>query len=186
MQHGIEHILKRNTLIPVVTINNPADVERVAHQLIAANVSCIEITLRTEFAWEAIAQFKQQFGDQFDVGVGTVVNGAQVERARSLGVDFMVCPGCTPALAQHLEHSGIPFLPGVSTPSEIIKGLELGWRYFKFFPANLFGGVKALSTYAAVFGDAKFCPTGGVSESNYQEFLALENVIAVGGSWLVQ
>ncbi len=186
MQNGIENVLSRNPLIPVVKMSGAEDVIRIGNELGEQGIYCVEITLRTEFAWEAIQQFKEQFGDTFEVGVGTIVNSEQIAKAREVGVDFLVSPGCTSHIAQQLEHSGISFLPGVSTPSEIMRAMEFGWRYFKFFPANLFGGIKALSTYGAVFQEAKFCPTGGISESNYPDFLALDNVCAVGGSWIIK
>jgi 2-dehydro-3-deoxyphosphogluconate aldolase/(4S)-4-hydroxy-2-oxoglutarate aldolase len=103
-----------------------------------------------------------------------------------LNVDFIVSPGLTENLAKVLQASKIPFLPGAVTPSEIISGQELGVKYFKFFPANLFGGLETLKAYASVFKGVKFCPTGGVNESNYQDFLKLENVVSVGGTWVLK
>ena len=186
MQNNIQQILERNPIIPVVTIQNEKDIERVHQQLSDRSIRCIEITLRTDYAFEAISEFKKRFGDQYDVGVGTIVNLDQIRKCVDLKVDFMVSPALSPTLAQHLEHSGTPFIPGVATPGEILKGMELGWRYFKFFPANLFGGLDALNAYRSVFSEVKFCPTGGINESNFSEYLALDNVVSVGGTWLIQ
>lgn len=186
MQNGIEAILSKHKLVPVVTINQLEEVDDIAQQLQAQNISCIEITLRTAVAWDAVAMFKERYGNTFDVGVGTIVSAENVAQAITVGVDFMVSPGCTDALAVELEKSGIPFLPGVSTPSEIIKAKEHGWKYLKFFPAHLFGGLTALKTYASLFPDTSFCPTGGISKENYHEYLALPNVVCVGGSWLTR
>ena len=186
MQNGIEAILSKHQLVPVVTINSLDEVDSIAQQLQEQNIACIEITLRTAVAWDAVAMFKERYGSTFDVGVGTIVNTENVAQAVKIGVDFMVSPGCTDTLAAALENSGIPFLPGASTPSEIIKAKEHGWKYLKFFPANLFGGLGALKTYGALFPDTSFCPTGGISEANYHEYLALPNVVCVGGSWLIK
>ena len=97
----------------------------------------------------------------------------------------MVSPGLTNPMIQQFDVSEIPFLPGVSTPSEIIRGMDLGWKYFKFFPADLFGGAKALKTYGSIFKNSFFCPTGGINQDNYKDYLELDNVLSVGGSWLL-
>jgi 2-dehydro-3-deoxyphosphogluconate aldolase/(4S)-4-hydroxy-2-oxoglutarate aldolase len=186
MQNNIQQILERNPIIPVVTIHSEKDIDRIHKQLSDRAIRCIEITLRTDYAFEAISEFKNRFGDLYDVGVGTIVNPDQIHRCVELKVDFMVSPALSPNLAQHLEHSETPFIPGVATPSEILRGMELGWRYFKFFPANLFGGLDALKAYSSVFREAKFCPTGGINEMNHSEYLALENVVSVGGTWLIK
>ncbi len=186
MQNNIEKILKENPLIPVVTIDDEAELDAIYQKLKAKNISAIEITLRTEYAWEAIKVFKEKYGNEFKVGVGTIINAEQIQKSIDLRVDFMVSPGLTTSMIQLLDFSGIPFITGVSTPSEIIRGIEIGWEFFKFFPADLFGGAKALKAYGAIFRNIKFCPTGGISESNYKEYLELDNVLAVGGSWLAK
>lgn len=186
MQNNIAEILEANPLIPVVTINSENEVDQYYTKLKENGISCIEITLRTDYAWEAIALFKKKYGSEFKVGVGTVVTGMQIHKAIESKVDFIVSPGLTTSLVQLLESSNIPFITGVSTPSEIMKAMEIGWKYLKFFPANIFGGVKTMKAFGAIFPELKFCPTGGVDESNYNEYLALDNVISVGGSWLVK
>jgi len=186
MQNGINSILSKHRLVPVVTIKSLDEIDTIAQKLQEQDVSCIEITLRTDIAWNAIEIFKERYGDTFDVGVGTIISTQDVAKAKQIGVDFIVSPGYTNNLAKALDLCGIPFLPGVSTPSEIIKAKESGCKYLKFFPANLFGGIKALKTYAALFPDCHFCPTGGISEENHLDYLKLPNVICVGGSWITK
>jgi 2-dehydro-3-deoxyphosphogluconate aldolase/(4S)-4-hydroxy-2-oxoglutarate aldolase len=185
-QNGIADILALNNRIPVVTFSSSNQVASVLEQLESAGVSCIEITLRTEAAWEAIEQCKKIANADFKVGVGTLVNAEQVERCKSLGVDFLVSPGASAVLIDSMKSSGIPYLPGVMTPSEIISALEQDCTFLKLFPYNLAGGMNALKTYASVFPQVKFCPTGGLNADNHQEVLALKNVISVGGSWLCE
>lgn len=186
IQNGISKILDRNSVIPVVTINNLSEVEILAKKLSSQGISCIEITLRTPIAWEAISEFKKQYGDKFDVGVGTIVLPEHIEKCKEIGVDFMVSPGCAPALIGSFEKSGIPFIPGVSTPSEVISGINNGWSYFKFFPAKMYGGVATLKLFGQLFPDCHFCPTGGISQDDHNDYLALDNVLSVGGSWLTK
>ena len=186
MQNNIEKILKENPLIPVATIENLSDVDTIYKVLSNKGIKCIEITLRTPIAWEAVKLFKEKYGAEFKVGVGTIISPDDILRCVNLRVDFMVSPGLTASMIQQFDFSGIPFLPGVSTASEIIRGIDLGWEYFKFFPADLFGGTKALKSYAAIFKNVQFCPTGGVNNDNYEEYLELDNVLSVGGSWLLK
>lgn len=185
MQNNIEKLLKENPLIPVVTIDSLDQIDAIYHKLLAQNIRCIEITLRTDVAWEAISLFKEKYGDTFKVGVGTITSPEDILKCVQLKVDFLVSPGLTSSLIPPFDLCGIPFLPGVSTPSEIIRGIDMGWRVFKFFPADLFGGIKALKLYGNIFSDVSFCPTGGINQENYQDYLALKNVWAVGGSWLL-
>lgn len=183
-QHNIRAILEKHSIIPVVTFHEVSEVVPQLEKLESQGVSCIEITLRTPISFDAIAEAKRAFGQRMDIGVGTLVTNEQIEKAAELGVDFMVSPGISKALAPTFESCGIPFIPGVATPSEIITGLELGWDTFKFFPAHLFGGLDALKTYGQVFPQVKFCPTGGIKAETYEHYLKLHNVISVGGSWL--
>jgi len=186
MQNNILDILKQHELIPVVTINSIEEVDSVYKKLISQNITCIEITLRNKVAWEAIGLFKSKYGDKFSVGVGTITSVEHIERCKNLKVDFMVSPGLNDKMIKPFEDSGIAFLPGVSTPSEIISAMSNGWRCFKFFPANLFGGLSALKTYGNVFSEVIFCPTGGINGDNFKAYLALDNVYSVGGSWVMK
>lgn len=184
-QNNIESILKDHPLVPVVTIHSEDEIDPIINALIARNIFCIEVTLRTDFAFDALQIIKERYSESITLGVGTVISNDQIERLTQIGVDFIVSPGLTPTLYGHLFESNIPFIPGVTTPSEIMQAIELGCNTLKFFPANLFGGIKALKTYGNVFPQVKFCPTGGVNETTFEEYLALENVICVGGSWMI-
>ena len=185
IQNNIRKVLSKHNVIPVVSFKDPNDVEPTIKSLRSKGIQCIEITLRNEAAFDCIKAAKELNIADFHVGIGTVVSVAQIERATDLNVDFMVSPGIHSGLAAAFEKSGIAFIPGIATPSEIILGKQLGWDTFKFFPANLFGGIKALKTYSNVFPDIVFCPTGGISEATHQDYLELPNVISVGGSWLI-
>jgi 2-dehydro-3-deoxyphosphogluconate aldolase/(4S)-4-hydroxy-2-oxoglutarate aldolase len=185
-QNNIRGVLKKHNVIPVVTINNEEEIDGIISALIEKNIFCIEVTLRTDFALTAIGLIKAKYGDKIDVGVGTVVSKEQIEAVKALGVAFIVSPGLNPSLGELLMDSGIPFIPGVATPSDIISGIQMGWDTFKFFPANLFGGINALKTYGQVFPGIVFCPTGGINESTFADYLELNNIISVGGSWMMK
>lgn len=184
-QFNIRAILAKNKIVPVVTINSLDEIEPIVNQLIAANITCIEVTLRTDVAFEALGILKRDYKEHLDVGVGTMVSLQQLERVAKIGVDFIVSPGLMQHLSKELQSFKIPFIPGVVTPSEIIQGLDLGYNTFKLFPAEVVGGVKLLKVYGAVFPDVVFCPTGGINSLNHQDYLALPNVISVGGSWVI-
>jgi 2-dehydro-3-deoxyphosphogluconate aldolase/(4S)-4-hydroxy-2-oxoglutarate aldolase len=186
IQNGIQTILKNNPVIPVATINNAGDLDNQIKKIQSAGIKCIEVTLRTDFALEALSILKSQNIPDFSVGVGTVIHPDQIDKVKDIGVDFIVSPGLTPKLAQHLKQSGIAFIPGVSTVSDLMKGLEEGFSFFKFFPANLFGGINALKTYGQLFPQVTFCPTGGISEQTFKDYLKEPNIISVGGSWMLK
>jgi 2-dehydro-3-deoxyphosphogluconate aldolase/(4S)-4-hydroxy-2-oxoglutarate aldolase len=186
VQNNIESILNQNSIIPVVTINNINEIAPKINFILNKNIKCIEVTLRTKVAFEAIEFIKKNYGHKISVGIGTVINIEQIHRAVKIGVDFIVSPGISEDLARELINSKIPFITGISTPSDIILGLSMGLRFFKFFPANLFGGIPALKTYQFVFPNVRFCPTGGINEDSYAEYLELENVLSVGGSWMLK
>lgn len=186
IQNNIISILKDHPLIPVVTINSENEIDTIVKKLIARDIHCIEVTLRTDFAFEALKLIKKRYSDHITVGVGTVISNHQIEQIKAIDVDFIVSPGLTSELYNNLAASSIPFIPGVTTPSEIMQAIEFGCEAVKFFPANLFGGIKALKTYANVFPQVKFCPTGGINEATHAEYLALNNVLSVGGSWMVK
>lgn len=183
-QNKIGTILSSSSVIPVVSFDKGDNPVEFVNFLIKQGINCIEVTLRNDFAIEAIRLIKKSLPENFYLGVGTVVNASQVDELKKIGVDFMVTPGSNLELIKIMQQSGIAFLPGVSTPSEIIGAIQLGLTYLKFFPANLFGGINALKTYSSVFPNIIFCPTGGISQMNYIEFLDLPNVISVGGTWI--
>lgn len=171
--------------MPVATISDMSQIDPLLKKLQAQGISCIEVTLRTDVALDAIQELKRLNIPDFKVGVGTLVDVTQLNVVDRLGVDFIVSPGLERKLATAVLLSGIPYLPGVVTPSEVMKGLNLGLNTFKLFPASIVGGLALLKNYAALFPEIKFCPTGGINEENHQEYLALPNVISVGGSWVV-
>ena len=183
-QNNIRGVLAQHKIIPVVTFSNLDQVAPMIEKLKSKNIHCIEITLRTPIAYEAIQFAKENFGSEMTIGMGTIISKAQIGKAIELGVDFLVSPGISSPLAPYFNDSKLAFIPGVATPSDIILGIQLGWDTFKFFPAHLFGGIHALKTYGQVFPEIKFCPTGGVNEETYSSFLELKNVISVGGSWM--
>lgn len=183
-QNNIRKILSNHPIIPVAKIESIEDVIPCIENLISKGINCIEITLRTDCAIDAIRKAKKHYGNRVSVGVGTVINESQIDLVIDAGVDFIVLPGLYPELKVKLEQTNTPFLPGVMTASEIMQAINYGWDTFKLFPANLAGGLKGVETYAAVFPKIKFCPTGGINKDNFKDYLSHESVISVGGSWL--
>ena len=155
-QFNIREILEKNSIVPVATIHKVNEIDGIVKKLIDQDISCIEVTLRTPVAFEAIKVLKQNYNDVLAVGVGTIVSLEQLLKAKDLELDFMVSPGLMQHLHRDLQDAKIAFIPGVVTPSEIIQGMALGYDTFKFFPAELVGGVKMLKTYASLFPDIKF------------------------------
>jgi 2-dehydro-3-deoxyphosphogluconate aldolase/(4S)-4-hydroxy-2-oxoglutarate aldolase len=176
------NIMQVSPIIPVISINSVEESLRLADALLQGGVSIFEITLRTSCALDAITAVAKEFPDA-TTGAGTVLNAAQFKQVEDAGATFAISPGLSEELA--LYERKIPFLPGVATASEIIQGLSYGFDAFKLFPANIAGGVKALKSFQAPFGDVVFCPTGGVNAVNAKEYLSLKNVLCVGGSWIV-
>ena len=172
-------------LIPVVVIKELSETEKILSALQKHGINCAEITFRTACAAEAIALAVEKFPDM-SVGAGTVINAEQCEAALKAGAQFIVSPGLSVAVANICKERNIPYYPGCVTPTEIMQALELGINIVKFFPANVYGGLKALKALAAPFPQIKFIPTGGVDRSNLDEFLAFEKVYAVGGSFMVK
>ena len=178
-------LLSGRPVIPVIEISNPADAVPLAQALEAGGIDVIEVTFRTDAAAAAIENIRRDMPDIL-LGAGTVVTSEQTERALALDVAFGVAPGLNPATVEAFKAAGKPFLPGVATPSEIERGLGLGCKALKFFPAAQSGGVamlKALSGPYASLG-VQFCPTGGVNLDNMCEYLSLATVACVGGSWI--
>ncbi len=183
-QHLIREILAPHSIVPVVAFEKKDDPLRLTEYLLQQEIRCIEVTLRTAYAEKAMRDIRSEFGSEMTIGAGTVVKEDQLKSLKDLDIDFLVSPGTTPALIHAFEASKIAYLPGVTTPSEIIQAIHLGLDTLKFFPAELFGGIKTIKTYQSVFSDLKFCPTGGITKESAQEYLSLKNVIAVGGSWI--
>jgi 2-dehydro-3-deoxyphosphogluconate aldolase/(4S)-4-hydroxy-2-oxoglutarate aldolase len=178
----IEEVMKLSPVIAVVTIADAAHAAPLTRALVAGGVPAIEITLRTPAAMEAIRQAARVEGAV--VGAGTVLSIQDLRAAADQGAQFAVSPGATPSLLSAAASGPVALLPGVATASELMAGLELGYSCFKFFPAEAAGGQLMLKSLAGPFAQAKFCPTGGVSLDNAADYLALPNVLCVGGSWL--
>ncbi len=171
--------------IPVVVIKELCETDRILSALRANGIHCAEITFRTACAAEAIAYACREYPDM-NIGAGTVINAEQCTAALAAGAQFIVSPGLSVAVAQICKAKDIPYYPGCVTPTEIMQALELGITTVKFFPANIYGGLKALKALSAPFPQVKFIPTGGVDRSNLDEFLAFDKVAAVGGSFFVK
>ena len=170
-------------VIPVVVVHDAAHAVPIARALVDGGLPVIELTLRTPAALEAIQRIADEVPDIL-VGAGTIVDTAQAAHAAASGAQFLVSPGCTPALREAMRDSGLPHLPGVSTVSEVLELLEHGYTELKFFPAEPAGGSAYLRALQSPIPAARFCPTGGITPANMTDYLASPNVGCVGGSWL--
>ncbi len=181
----IFRIMYMEKFIPVVVIKELSETDKILTALKNNNINCAEITFRTACAAEAIAYAVEHYPDM-EIGAGTVINAEQCEAALKAGATFIVSPGLSPAVAKICNEKNIPYYPGCVTPTEIMAALELGITTVKFFPANIYGGLKALKALSAPFPQVKFIPTGGVDRANIDEFLAFDKVAAIGGSFFVK
>lgn len=179
-----EQLLKIRVM-PVLTVHSQEQALAVCDALASGGILAVEITLRTPAALAAIRAVKAARPD-FCVAAGTIRTTQDMEEVAAAGVDFAVSPGWSPGLSAASNALGLPFLPGVSTASEIIQGGECGHQCFKLFPAQAVGGIALLKSLAAPFGGVEFCPTGGIGPHNYRDYLALANVLCIGGSWMVE
>ena len=179
----IEEIMRTAPVIPVLVVDRLEDAVPMAEALVAGGLRVLEVTLRTPVALDAIRVMSEV--DGAIVGAGTVVDQEQLQAAVDAGAQFIVSPGLTEALGRAAIRAQVPFLPGVAVAGDIMRGLELGLKHFKFFPAEANGGIPALRALAGPFGGLKFCPTGGIKQETAADWLALEQVLCVGGSWLV-
>lgn len=170
-------------VMPVVVAETVKDAVGIARALVAGGLPAIELTLRTPVALQAIAEIADQVPEIL-VGAGTVLTEQHAEQAVAAGAGFLVSPGATPALLRAMAQTGVPFLPGTSTVSEVMAVLEAGVNEMKFFPAEASGGAAYLKSIASPVPQARFCPTGGITAATAPDYLALPNVGCVGGSWL--
>jgi 2-dehydro-3-deoxyphosphogluconate aldolase/(4S)-4-hydroxy-2-oxoglutarate aldolase len=182
-QAVLEEILVPARIVPVLTIDRAVDGVPLARALVAGGVKVLEVTFRTEAATVAAKAIIAEVPDAI-VGIGTVLNGDDLRRARDLGARFAVSPGATPELLDAAAANDLPLLPGVATASELMQAQARGFNLLKFFPAEQAGGIPMLRALAGPFPNTRFCPTGGVNAANVAAWLAEPNVIAVGGSWL--
>lgn len=179
----IETIMRTAPVIPVLVIDEVRYAASIAEALVKGGLRVLEVTLRTADALEVIREMKQVEGAI--VGAGTVLNEHALADALEAGSEFIVSPGLTDSLAKATIAAEVPYLPGIATSSDIMRGLDLGLDRFKFFPAEANGGIPALKAIAAPFGMARFCPTGGITAATAADWLALDAVLCCGGSWLV-
>lgn len=182
-QEKLAAIFKSATVIPVLTIDRVEDAVPLARALVAGGVRVLEVTLRTPVAVEAAKAMIAEVPDAV-VGIGTILNGDDLARAKALGAKFGISPGATPELLKAAAAGDLPFAPGIATASELMQALAHGFDLVKFFPAEQAGGIKALRALAGPFPHIRVCPTGGIGEANAATWLADPNVVAVGGSWI--
>lgn len=179
----IRDVFERAKVIPVLTLEGGDTSIELARALVAGGLSVLEITLRTKGGLAAAERIAAEMPDAV-VGVGTVTQPEEFRRALDAGARFAVSPGFTEELGRAALAARIPYMPAVQTASEIIAARRLGFTALKFFPAKVAGGIQALKAFAPVFPDVVFCPTGGVTASDFVDYLRLDNVIATGGSWM--
>ena len=171
--------------IPVVVIKELSETDKILSALKADGINCAEITFRTACAKEAIEYAVKNY-PEMSIGAGTVINAEQCRAALKAGAKFIVSPGLSVSVAEVCRENGVPYYPGCVTPTEIMQALELGITTVKFFPANIYGGLKALKALSAPFPQVRFIPTGGVDRGNIDEFLSFDKVAAIGGSFFVK
>jgi 2-dehydro-3-deoxyphosphogluconate aldolase/(4S)-4-hydroxy-2-oxoglutarate aldolase len=179
----VDEVMELAPVIPVLVVDRVEDALPIARALVAGGLRALEVTLRTPAALEVMREMAQVEGAV--VGAGTVVSVAQLDAVLEAGAKFIVSPGLTKTLAKEVIASETPYLPGVASAGDIMRGMDLGLSRFKFFPAETSGGIPALKALAAPFYEARFCPTGGITEASAPEWLAQPFVKCVGGSWVV-
>lgn len=179
-----EQVLSTGPVMPVIVVKQPEHAVPMAKALVAGGIRVLEVTLRTPVAMDALRAIIREVPEAI-VGAGTVINTQQLKEVTDAGAQFVISPGLTESLLRAATEGPVPLIPGVSTVSELMMGMDHGLREFKFFPAEASGGVKALSALGGPFPQVRFCPTGGISPANYRDYLALKSVLCIGGSWLV-
>jgi len=184
MHNSIKSILTMSPVMPVLVINKVDKVEHLFEALIKGNLKVVEVTLRTSCALKVIEIASKKFPN-LKVGAGTILNEIDLQDIKNAGASFAVSPGCTISLATKALDFNMPFLPGIANSSDIMNLIKLGYKSFKFFPAEAAGGINYIKSLNGPFPDIMFCPTGGVNQENATEWLKQKNVICVGGSWIV-
>ncbi len=177
-------VMTATPVVPVIVVDSAEQAVNLGKALVAGGVPVLEVTMRTEAALEAITALRKEVPDAI-VGAGTVCSREQYVQAVEAGAQFIISPGATPDLLKVGKEYDIPYLPAVATISDILLGMEYGYDHFKFFPAEVNGGVKALKAFGGPLPQIRFCPTGGIGANNFKDYLALDNVLCVGGSWIV-
>jgi 2-dehydro-3-deoxyphosphogluconate aldolase/(4S)-4-hydroxy-2-oxoglutarate aldolase len=179
-----QELFAMGPIVPVLVINEVPDALPIAEALLKAGVKVLEVTLRTPNALEVISTIAKELPEAI-IGSGTVTNRALLQQSYDAGAKFAISPGLTKDLLQAGNESEIALIPGISSISELMDAIDYGYDHLKFFPAEASGGVKAIQSIGGPFPDVKFCPTGGINLNNVRNYLALNNVICCGGSWLV-
>lgn len=179
-----DSVFSASKVVPVIVIRELEQAIPLASALFAGGVQVLEVTLRTPVALDAIKLLTRTFPDAL-IGAGTVINPEHLHQVIEAGAKFAISPGLTRSLLMAGQKSSIPLIPGIASISELMEGLEAGYTHFKLFPAAVIGGIPLLRAIYGPFPDARFCPTGGINEKNYRDYLALPNVSCVGGSWIV-
>lgn len=179
----LDSIFASSPLLPVISIQREADILPLADALAAGGITTLEVTLRTPLGLTAIALLRRE-RPALCIGAGTVLDGQQFQSVLDAGAQFIVTPGCTDELLTLGLESPVPLLPGIATASEILMGYRLGYCRFKLFPAEVCGGVQALRAFSGPFAGVRFCPTGGIRQDSFVDYLALDNVMGVGGTWM--
>ncbi|MBE7035342.1 MAG: bifunctional 4-hydroxy-2-oxoglutarate aldolase/2-dehydro-3-deoxy-phosphogluconate aldolase [Ruminococcaceae bacterium] len=182
--HTMQEEMKKTGILPVINITNVEACVPLVEAITEEDIHVLEVTLRSDSSLAAIETIKKEF-PALTVGAGTIFSVEQLEKALACGADFIVTPGLDEELVSYCMAKGVPIVPGCSTPTEIQKARKLGCRTVKFFPAELSGGPKALSLYACAFADIFFVPTGGINKDNLASYLACNNVVACGGSYMM-
>ncbi|AHE67299.1 bifunctional 4-hydroxy-2-oxoglutarate aldolase/2-dehydro-3-deoxy-phosphogluconate aldolase [Legionella oakridgensis] len=183
-QQQAERLFTASPVIPVLVIHELNDVVPMAQAILAGGIRVLEVTLRTPIALDAIQLLRRNLPEAM-VGAGTILNAHQLQQAMEADAEFAISPGLTPTLLQAGQESDIPFIPGASSLSELMMGMDYGYKHFKCFPAEAIGGVKTLKSIAGPLPDLRFCATGGINEQNFLDYLILPNVACVGGSWVI-
>ena len=181
---NIEDVMRSGPVIPVIVLDDVKQAVPLARALVAGGIRVLEVTMRTSVALDCIRAMRAEVPEAI-VGAGTITRGSDLEAAIKAGSQFGVSPGATPDLLKRISDSGLPFLPGAMTPSDVMLRREAGFTRLKLFPAQQAGGVGMLKALGSVFPDVRFCPTGGIDANTAPSFLALPNVACVGGSWIV-
>lgn len=183
---NVESFLKQR-LVCVAVIEKPEDAVPLAQALLAGGLNCIEVTFRTAGAADSIARIRKEI-PQMIVGAGTLLSADNVKAAVDAGAQFGVSPGLSEAVSRAAQEHKLPLFPGVITPTEVMRAMELGWKHLKFFPSETFGGVNALKALAGPFGHTgvKFIPTGSITAATLPNYLAVPQVAAIGGSWMAE
>lgn len=177
-------VMTATPVVPVIVVDSAEQAVNLGKALVAGGVPVLEVTMRTEAALEAISALRKEVPDAI-VGAGTVCSREQYIQAIEAGAEFIISPGATPDLLAVGKEYDVPYLPAVATISDILLGMEYGYDHFKFFPAEVNGGIKALKAFGGPLPQIRFCPTGGIGANNFKDYLALDNVLCVGGSWIV-